>query len=125
MLTIYVDIRDVGAVARLCYRTKELLLDQIGKTENGIQRRPQLVTHGGEESGLGAYRFLSLRKSATRRVLGFALPGNVLHGAFVKQELSIIVDDGARIFNDPDDSAITATNLRNEVKHHSVLRHER
>src|SRR5580704_9776701 len=83
VLAIHVDIGDVGAVARLVYGTEKLLLDQIGKTQNGVQRRPQLMTHGGKKGRLGAYGFLGLDEGTSRRVLGFALLSDVSHGAFV------------------------------------------
>src|SRR5690606_40654515 len=47
------DVTRIFAVAPVGMGTVDLPLQQIGKTDDAVQRRPQFVTHIGEEHGLG------------------------------------------------------------------------
>src|SRR5690606_11991245 len=47
------DVTRIFAVAPVGMGTVDLPLQQIGKTDDAVQRRPQFVTHSGEEHGLG------------------------------------------------------------------------
>ena len=49
-----VDIADVTLVLLLDEGAEHLVLDDLGKSDNGIQRRAQLVAHIGQEFGFGA-----------------------------------------------------------------------
>src|SRR3546814_7643393 len=48
-----VDVPHVLAVARVAQRPQRLLLQQLGESDDGIERRAQLVTHHRQELRLG------------------------------------------------------------------------
>ena len=48
------DIVRVVAIGVVADGAIHLVLDDLGKADDRVQRRAQLVTHGGEELGLGA-----------------------------------------------------------------------
>jgi len=54
MLAAVVDVACIVAVARLVDRAQQLVPDDLGKADDGVQWRPQLVAHVGEERRLGA-----------------------------------------------------------------------
>src|SRR3546814_2004581 len=49
-----VDVDGVLAVPLIAHRAEQLVLDDLGEPDDGVQRRAQLVAHVGKEVGLGA-----------------------------------------------------------------------
>lgn len=56
-----------------------LLRDHLREADDGIQRRPQLVTHGGEEAGLGGIGRFGGATRLLERLLGQLVVGDVAH----------------------------------------------
>ena len=54
------NILDVGQVALVVQRPVNLAENRIGKADNGIERRAQLVAHLGEEVRLGGIVLLGM-----------------------------------------------------------------
>src|SRR5260370_34059586 len=54
---------------------------QLGKAENRIQRRPQLVAHGGQEFAVALIRDAELSVEVVDGALGFLACGDVAHEA--------------------------------------------
>ena len=66
MLAAVVDVAGIVAVARFVDGAQQLVLDDLGKADDGVQRRPQLVAHVGEEHRLGAVGVFRRSLAATR-----------------------------------------------------------
>ena len=54
MAARFMDMSRILLIARAAHRTENLLDHHFGETNDGVQRRAQLVTHIGEKSGFGA-----------------------------------------------------------------------
>src|SRR3546814_3425749 len=65
VIAALVDVLDVVAVVVAADRPEDLLQDELREADDGVQRRAQLVAHGGQEVALGAVghlgRFLGTR----------------------------------------------------------------
>src|SRR5581483_4604138 len=58
MMAGMVDIRDIVEITRIAERPEELIADDIGEADDGIQGRAQLVAHIGKKMRLDATRLL-------------------------------------------------------------------
>ena len=75
------DIADVVDVARMAKLAFGLALEDFGKADDGVERRPELVAHIGQELRLGAGGQLGIHLGLEQAVgQAFALDG-VTHGA--------------------------------------------
>src|SRR3546814_7618590 len=54
VIAALVDVLDVVAVVVVADRPEDLLQDELREADDGVQRRAQLVAHGGQEVALGA-----------------------------------------------------------------------
>src|SRR3546814_12183191 len=63
-----VNIAGIAVVAVAAELAVQLVQHDLGKTDDGVERRAQLVPHVGEELGLGAVGGLRLVRSEARRV---------------------------------------------------------
>ena len=62
------DVAGIFLVARRADRPEAFLRDDLGKAQDGVERRAQLVAHIGEEGGLGGVRRFGLEALAQRVV---------------------------------------------------------
>ena len=61
VLTALVNVVGVFLVGWVVVRPEELRAHDLGEAQNGVQRRAQLMTHGGQEAGLGEISFLGAK----------------------------------------------------------------
>src|SRR5690349_4009809 len=64
-----VDVRDIFGIARVAQISEKLALEDVGKPNDGIQRRAQFVTHIGKEFALGLVRLVGLEKQQIGRFI--------------------------------------------------------
>src|SRR5882724_4048276 len=67
-----VDVLGVLAIAFLAERPQQLALEHLREADDGVERRAQLVAHGGQEFGLGAAGALGLLHGFMQRARGAA-----------------------------------------------------
>ena len=60
----FVDVTGIFAIARVAHRAQHLVADDFGKAQHGIQRRLELMAHGGKE---GRLHLLAIRPGAAPR----------------------------------------------------------
>ena len=63
------NVMPILAIARRSGRSEPLICDDIRKTQNGIERGPQLMTHIREKRGFGRVRRLRLKAFPQRLIV--------------------------------------------------------
>ena len=79
MLAGIVDQLRIFLAARGVDHHRLFVHDHLGETDDGVQRRAQLVAHGGQESGLGGIRLLGGGARQFERLLLDLAVGDVAH----------------------------------------------
>ena len=70
MLPGIVDVARIFAVGLVAHRPEHLVGHHLGEAEDGVERRPQLMAHRGEEARLGEVGFLGAAARLVRHRLG-------------------------------------------------------
>ncbi len=114
------DVVRVIAIGRDPRRAQHLVADDLGKAENGIQRGLQFMAHGGQESRLHAVGDLGLAKGGPQGAILLELLGDILHRAFIANQLPRPVAYRAGIFRDPEAAARAMTDFGNKMGRHVI-----
>ena len=61
VLTALMDVVGIFLVGRVVVRPEDLRAHDLGEAQNGVQRRAQLMTHGGQEAGLSEIGLLGAK----------------------------------------------------------------
>src|SRR3546814_16255160 len=77
MLAAVPDVLGVGQVSVGADRPEDLVLDDLGKADDGVERGAQLVAHIGEEEGLRAVRHLGVFLGGTKLLLNEILSADI------------------------------------------------
>ena len=100
------DVVRVFLVDRVLVRPQDLRAHDLGKAEDGIERRAQLVAHGGEEAGLRLVRFLGARSRLVGNRLRLLELGD--QSVLLRAEPDHGGDGGVRAAHQPDEIDIDA-----------------
>ncbi len=74
------DVAGIVPVLRASHPAKDFVGDDLGETQDRVQRRAQFVAHIGQEIGLGGVGSFRLEALAQRLVAGlFQLARQILH----------------------------------------------
>ena len=77
VLAAAVDVAGVVAIAGFVDRAEQLVLDDLGEADDGVERRPQLVAHVGEKHRLGAVGVFRLQLGGDQVLLHALAFGDV------------------------------------------------
>ena len=78
----------------------QAVLEHVGEADDGVQRRPQLVRHGGEEFGLHPARGFELRVLLLERLLEAFELGHVARGGEDPLEPPVAIVKRGRVVGD-------------------------
>src|SRR3546814_3069781 len=84
MLAAVPDVLGVGQVSVGADRPEDLVLDDLGKADDGVERGAQLVAHVGEEEGLRAVRHLGVFLGSAKLLLNELLTADIHDVAVVE-----------------------------------------
>ncbi len=110
-----VDVAGIFAIGRIAHRTQNLVTNDLGKAQYGVERCLQLMAHGRQEGRLHLVGDLGLAQGGAQRPFLFEFFGDVLHRAFIAEHRSGPVAHCARILRYPDAPARTLIDFGDKV----------
>ena len=90
-----VDVADIGAVLLVAERAQHLAQHHLGKADDRVQGRAQLVAHGREKAGFGLVGRLGLFLGLAQRLVGrlaVALQADAVEAAVEHREQRLRID---------------------------------